>query len=100
MKFSLFSFVALASSAMAAPAVHVQAKAAGVGAVVNARQAPAYPAVPAAPEVVTSTVSKTVTKKITSTKVTNTGGVVKVLTVAVDEVTVQVSTISMCPMAT
>ncbi|GKU01135.1 hypothetical protein FLAG1_09892 [Fusarium langsethiae] len=93
MKFSLFSFVALASSAMAAPAVQVQAKAAGVGAAINARQVADYATVPAVNEVVTSTVSKTVTKKITSTKVTNTGGVVKVLTVAVDEVTVQVGTI-------
>ncbi|CAF3468591.1 hypothetical protein SNK03_006278 [Fusarium graminearum] len=94
MKFSLFSVIALASAAMAAPAVQVQAKAAGAAADVHARQVPAVPAaVPAVPQVVSTTVSKTVIKKITSTKVTNTGGVVKVLTVAVDEVTVQVGTI-------
>ncbi|KAL4731774.1 hypothetical protein ACLX1H_000759 [Fusarium chlamydosporum] len=94
MKFSLFSIVALASSAMAAPAVQVQAKA---DAAIQARQVPAVPAVPQAAgvsEVVTSnTVTKTVTKKITSTKMTNTGGVVKVLTIAVDEVKVQTSSI-------
>ncbi|KAM0350663.1 hypothetical protein ACHAPU_003151 [Fusarium lateritium] len=93
MKFSLFSFAALAASAIAAPtAVASDAKQ------LRARQA--YPAVPAVPgagsvtSVVTSnTVTKTVTQKISSVKVTNTGGVVKVLTIAIDEVKVQTSSI-------
>ncbi|KAF5002026.1 hypothetical protein FGRMN_637 [Fusarium graminum] len=93
MKFSLFSFAALAASAIAAPtAVASDAKQ------LRARQAiPAVPAVPGAgsvTSVVTSnTVTKTVTQKISSVKVTNTGGVVKVLTIAVDEVKVQTGSI-------
>jgi hypothetical protein len=90
MKFSLFSLAALAASAMAAPAAQVAA-----------RQVPAVPAV--APNgavsqvesIATSqTVTKTVTKKITAVNVSNTGGVVKVLTIAVEQVKSQTTTIS------
>ncbi|KAF9772096.1 hypothetical protein IL306_010209 [Fusarium sp. DS 682] len=87
MKFSLFSFVALAASAMAAPAA------------VAPRQVPAVPAVPAGVpsnvDVVSTseTVTKTVTQKITAVNVSNTGGVVKVLTIAVEQVKSQTTTI-------
>ncbi|KAH7174685.1 uncharacterized protein B0J16DRAFT_348965 [Fusarium flagelliforme] len=94
MKFSLFSVVALASAAMAAPAVQVQAKAGKIEAAVQARQVADVPVVGGVTETVTSgTITKSVTKKITGTKVTNTGGVVKVLTIAVDETKTQTTSI-------
>jgi hypothetical protein len=88
MKFSLFSLAALAASAMAAPAAQVAA-----------RQVPSVPvangAVSQVEGIATSqTVTKTVTKKITAVSVSNTGGVVKVLTIAVDQVKSQTTTIS------
>jgi hypothetical protein len=93
MKFSLFSVVALASAAMAAPAVQVQAKVGKIEAAVQARQVGSV--VGGLTETVTSgTITKSVTKKITGTKVTNSGGVVKVLTIAVDETLTHTSSIS------
>ncbi|KAF4969957.1 hypothetical protein FSARC_2910 [Fusarium sarcochroum] len=88
MKFSLFSFAALAASAMAFPVND----AASVKAVRDYAVSDATDTVTKSKytEVGTSnTVTKTVTKKITSVQVTNSVGVVKVLTVAVDEVKVQ-----------
>ncbi|KAJ4258188.1 hypothetical protein NW762_008334 [Fusarium torreyae] len=91
MKFSLFSFAALAASALAFPvneaasvkAVRDYAVPDATNAVSNAGK---YPDVG-----VSNTVTKTVTKKITSVQVTNSVGVVKVLTIVVDEVKVQTS---------
>ena len=95
MKFSLFSVVALASAAMAAPAVQVDAKVGKIEAAVHARQVANVPVVGGVVEsVTTGLVTKTVTKKITDTKVTNSGGVVKVLTVAVDETLTHTGSIS------
>ncbi|KAF4454261.1 hypothetical protein F53441_3262 [Fusarium austroafricanum] len=89
MKFSLFSFVALAASAMAAPAA------------VSPRQVPADAVGAASPGTIkkldvvstSSSVTKTVTQKISQVPMGNTGGVVKVLTIAVDQVKTQTTTI-------